>query len=96
VDETPVADAGEPEHEAEHPAVRVECRGGDAADLLAHAEYGGGHTVGESGAPGLVLEGDGFVVFGGRGERAEDDPVGFDAGSWVERRLLHCGQPVDK
>ena len=35
VDQTPVAYAGEPEHEAEHSAGRVERGGGHAADFLA-------------------------------------------------------------
>jgi hypothetical protein len=89
VDRATIAHARQPEHESQHSALRVECAGGHAADFLGDAENRCGHAVRESGAPDLILEGDGLVVLVVGGQRAEDDAVRFVTRAWGERRLLH-------
>jgi hypothetical protein len=66
VDDAAALDAGEPEDEAEQPAVAIECPGRDAAHALADLEDARRHEVGELVAPRRALKVDaGQQLLGG-------------------------------
>src|SRR5205085_10717562 len=81
VGERAVEQAGEAEDEAEHAARLAvdrrwsERRRADAAELLGDHEDGGRHELAEADAPGLLLNGDAFMVPGERLDAADGDAV---------------------
>ena len=72
----PILDPGQSVDEAEHPIVRVEGAGHDAAHLLADHEDRGADDFGEGRAPGFFLDLDALVVFRVSGKGADDDGCG--------------------